>query len=582
MTLPQFGQNIARIDIELADILDLNIVAPAAGDILIYDGNSWDNQAVTGDITITAGGVVAIAAGVIVDADISATAEIAVSKLADGAARQVLETAADGVTVQWTSNVDLPGTLDVTLLATFDTAITLNEGAAQAGTDVYLARDNTGDLTLNALAGKGINLAIAGVDEIQYTTGAMAFQQATILSTTTGDFTINTADQFIVLVPDEKVSAIKFQNSSINFYTMDVRTTIQGTVAHQFDNADVELSNVAALSYRQILLRGYILNVTTDADDITVPGPFMLDVGTTTITSDTASTNFTDVVSSVRIAGLSAGLNVIFDKMAALHIRDAVGAAGTVTIQNGIYIDDLTAGVANTGLSMANRLDLRSVGTIRNIGASNFDITGIGIDYGAADRTLTASSAGVARTLAYDLTVGAGGAANAELWHSFRLDSSTGANEAGMYGETDGSGSLTATTQIWKVPYRDSGANVAAPANPNAFQDGGLRVEAGDDDNRLYMIANGAWHYISQTAGLSFTAEERTMFGHRWEIGDLGAVKIDKHFGDGAPHGLLYPFEQAVRDTQWASTVEERLAGVQEAMDILRAQVVTLGATPEV
>ena len=165
MTLPQFGQNIARIDIELADILDLNIVAPVAGDILIYDGNSWDNQPVSGDITITAGGVTAISPGVIVDADISATAEIAVSKLADGAARQVLQTDVAGTGVEWTDNVDLPGTLDVTLLATFDTAITLAEGTAQAGTDVYLARDNDGDLTLNALVGKTINLAIAGTDE---------------------------------------------------------------------------------------------------------------------------------------------------------------------------------------------------------------------------------------------------------------------------------------------------------------------------------------------------------------------------------------------------------------------------------
>lgn len=42
----------------------------------------------------------------------------------------------------------------------------LNAATAPANSEVYAVNDNTGDLTLNALSGKTINLAIAGADEV--------------------------------------------------------------------------------------------------------------------------------------------------------------------------------------------------------------------------------------------------------------------------------------------------------------------------------------------------------------------------------------------------------------------------------
>lgn len=67
----------------LAALTDTDLTSPASGHILLYDGtNSWDNKAVSGDITITSGGVAAIAAGVVVNADIKSDAGIVVSKIA--------------------------------------------------------------------------------------------------------------------------------------------------------------------------------------------------------------------------------------------------------------------------------------------------------------------------------------------------------------------------------------------------------------------------------------------------------------------------------------------------------------------
>jgi len=44
--------------------------------------------------------------------------------------------------------------------------VILNAATAPANTEVYLVNDNTGDLTLNALTGKTINFAVAGTDEV--------------------------------------------------------------------------------------------------------------------------------------------------------------------------------------------------------------------------------------------------------------------------------------------------------------------------------------------------------------------------------------------------------------------------------
>jgi len=67
----------------IALLNDTTIASVASANVLIYDGSdSWDNKAISGDITLATTGAVAIATGVVVNADINASAAIAVSKLA--------------------------------------------------------------------------------------------------------------------------------------------------------------------------------------------------------------------------------------------------------------------------------------------------------------------------------------------------------------------------------------------------------------------------------------------------------------------------------------------------------------------
>lgn len=211
--------------------------------------------------------------------------------------------------------------------------------------------------------------------------------------------------------------------------------------------------------------------------------------------------------------------------------------------------DDDIAGILYDN-EIANGWTVRIAGAGRlNYSAGAFTyLEATTIGFGAFNSTISASSAGVARSIAYNITVGAGGAANAQLSEQFQLDT---VFEAGLSGETDGSGGVTAATQVWKVPYRDSGINVAAPAALNVEVLGGLRVEAGDDTNRIYFRANEAWHYINQTAGLSIRADERVdpWTGHRWELDDLALVKMHKDYGDGGGDFLPYPLEEGLRET---------------------------------
>ena len=77
--------------------------------------------------------------------------------------------------------------------------------ASKAGNSytAFWADGSTGDTALMAATGQSVDIYIAGTKEIDYTTGAMAFQQATTISTTTGDLTINSAGQ--IIFPDDDV-----------------------------------------------------------------------------------------------------------------------------------------------------------------------------------------------------------------------------------------------------------------------------------------------------------------------------------------------------------------------------------------
>ena len=91
---------------------------------------------------------------------------------------QALTVSTGGITV--TGNSTITGDLAVTGSLTFggnwtvgatltvDELILDTDGSAPAGTNCYLVQDNTGDVTVNCLTGKTINLAVNGTDEYAF------------------------------------------------------------------------------------------------------------------------------------------------------------------------------------------------------------------------------------------------------------------------------------------------------------------------------------------------------------------------------------------------------------------------------
>ena len=151
--------NIVNADINASAAIALTKLASiTAGQVLLGNASSVPTAtAITGDVTVTSGGVTAIGSGVIVDADINAAADIAVSKLANGAARQILQTDAAGTGVEWTSNVDVPGTLDVTGAAVLDSTLTV-AGAATFNGSVTMG--DADDIILATGTGTKIGTAV--------------------------------------------------------------------------------------------------------------------------------------------------------------------------------------------------------------------------------------------------------------------------------------------------------------------------------------------------------------------------------------------------------------------------------------
>lgn len=115
-----------------------------AGSILMGNASNVPTAtAVSGDVTITSGGVTAIGSGVIVNADINNSAAIALSKLASGTSAQVIVANASGVPTYTT----LSG--DITIS---DTGV-----ASIAADSVALGTDTTGNYVATITAGTGVS-----------------------------------------------------------------------------------------------------------------------------------------------------------------------------------------------------------------------------------------------------------------------------------------------------------------------------------------------------------------------------------------------------------------------------------------
>ena len=165
------------------------------------------------------------------DADIKSGAEIAVAKLADGAARQLLQTDAAGTGVEWATNIDIPGTLDVTGAAVLDSTLSV-----------------------------GGNLTVVG--ELIYTAGELAFQKATVFTTTTGNLTFNPTGDIAFQQDIKLTDNIRFAFGN----NLDIGMINRSTALA----ADAEIANLieGTSNHQGVAANSLIVSNKTDDGDI--------------------------------------------------------------------------------------------------------------------------------------------------------------------------------------------------------------------------------------------------------------------------------------------------------------------------
>jgi hypothetical protein len=199
-------------------ILDTDGVAPAASNCYVVRDNTGDLtlNAITGkEIHLAINGVDVLDVGTIVEI-ISGGLTITAGGLTISASGATI-TGASSIT----GNLTVTGDLAVTGSFSFGGALTINDtvtvdelildtdGTAPAGTNSYVVSDNTGDLTLNALTGKKIHLAINGTDEYDFS--------ATIL-----DFNGNAADNVGFLILNAATAPAGTEVYAVNDNTGDL------------------------------------------------------------------------------------------------------------------------------------------------------------------------------------------------------------------------------------------------------------------------------------------------------------------------------------------------------------------------
>lgn len=148
---------ILNADINASAAVALSKLASGtAGQLVVHNATGVPTATtVTGDVTITSGGVTAISSGVIVDADINASAAISLSKLATGALPTAITVASANITDLSIVNADVNASA----------AIAHSKLANATDGQVLLGTTTTGVITATTLSGD-VTITGAGVTAI--------------------------------------------------------------------------------------------------------------------------------------------------------------------------------------------------------------------------------------------------------------------------------------------------------------------------------------------------------------------------------------------------------------------------------
>ena len=354
----------------LSGLTDTDIATPEGGHILVYDGtNSFDNVAVSGDITLTSAGVAAIATGVIVDDDIASGAAIATSKLASNTI----------------SGVALGGTLGALSAAANGGILVSSYTGASAVSDLQLDIDGMTDINA-AIVDTDLFIVDDGANGTNRKTEASRIKSYVIAGITNAD-----AHDGITGATDVDESGLTF----IQDVTMDTygHVTALGTATVTKESLDIDhlitLTGVPAVSDHLGTFTG-----STIADNSTIKAALQaLETQVDTNSSNTGSTDLSQTTAAGSLTVVSSTGNNVTLQNASATLAGIITAEAQTIAGNKTFNDDVT---------IAGNLTVTGAATYVNIQEENVYIKDalitLGItdaDAGTIDGTAAASDVGI-------------------------------------------------------------------------------------------------------------------------------------------------------------------------------------------
>jgi len=248
---------------ELSELTDVNLTSPATGALLFYNTvtSEWADAVVSGDFTISSGGVGAIASGVIVDADINSSAAIDATKIHDGTVSNTEFGYLNGVTSAIQTQIDAKQASDAQLddiagLTPTDGNFIVGDGTNFVTESGGTARTSLGLGTIATQDANNVNIDGGNIDGTAIgasvrSTAQFSTLQVQSTSTLEGAVTLNDdldmgdsnkiklgADDDLEIyhdgansrINDAGTGSLKLQSANTDRIIIDSNVTIQGLV----------------------------------------------------------------------------------------------------------------------------------------------------------------------------------------------------------------------------------------------------------------------------------------------------------------------------------------------------------------
>ena len=188
-----------------------------------------------------------------------------------------------------------------------------------------------------------MNIRIEATDRLFYSAGAFAFQEATTISTSTGNLTLSAAAGADVLVGDD-----------VTILYVDGGNGHVGMLTAAHDNHALSLS-WASGEMAGVTRYGARFAITAIETGSAVSGANIAAIQAVATIVGTNTQNWTDTVGvrgvhSIISNGAFTGTVI---GVAAFYVENGTAGGGTVTNQYGLYIEDLTRGTNDYGIFIA-------------------------------------------------------------------------------------------------------------------------------------------------------------------------------------------------------------------------------------